>query len=306
MEKVKDNLNLQDSDMIDIKNNYYTSLKNEAFKILVSKLETTDIVKMKYTSSLMDSSLEFSNCMNCPGLSKCQNKIKGFMYTPVATKKAIFFEYKACKYKNQELIDNKYLENIELFEMTSSLKKATIKEMYTNDKERLEIVKYFKKFIDNYGKNKVKGLYLHGSFGAGKTYLVAALFNEMAKRNIKSVIVYYPDFLRSLKESFENGFKEKFNYIRRVPLLLLDDIGAETVSEWNRDEILGSILQYRMEEGLPTFFTSNLTIDELEEHFAITSRGIDKVKARRIIERIKYITEDLKLVSVNRRDKNAK
>lgn len=304
MEKAIENLKLQDSDLKDIKNNYYTCLKKESFNILVNKLDTSNDVKMKYTSSLMDASHEFEHCMNCPGLNECKNKIKGFMYTPVATKKAISFEYRACKYKNKELIDNKYLENIELFEMTSSLKKASIKDMYTNDKERLEIVKYFKKFIDNYGKNKVKGLYLHGSFGAGKTYLVAALFNEMAKRNIKSVIVYYPDFLRSLKESFENGFNEKFNYIRKVPLLLLDDIGAETVSEWNRDEILGSILQYRMEEGLPTFFTSNLTIDELEEHFAITNRGIDKVKARRIIERIKYITENLKLVSVNRREKN--
>ena len=306
MEKAKDNLNLQDSDMIDIKNNYYASLKDEAFKTLVSKLETTDEVKMKYTSSLMDASYEFSHCMSCPGLSECKNKIKGFMYTPVATDKSIIFEYKACDYKKKEISDNKYLDNIELFEMTSSLKKASIKDMYTNDKERLEIVKYFKKFIDNYGKNKVKGLYLHGSFGAGKTYLIAALFNEMAKRNVKSVIVYYPEFLRSLKESFESGFKEKFNYVRRVPLLLLDDIGAETVSEWNRDEILGSILQYRMEEGLPTFFTSNLTIEELEEHFAMTNRGIDKVKARRIIERVKYITEELKLVSVDRRNKNAK
>ena len=31
-------------------------------------------------------------------------------------------------------------------------------------------------------------------------------------------------------------------------MLLLDDIGAETVTEWSRDEVLGTILQYRMEE----------------------------------------------------------
>ena len=306
MEKAKENLKLQDSDMKDIKNNYYASLKDESFKIMVSKLDTSDEVKMKYTSSLMDAAYEFGHCMNCPGLSECQNKIKGFMYTPVATDKSISFEYKACRYKNKELLDNKYLENIELFDMTASLKNASIKEMYTNDKERLDIIKYFKKFIDNYGKNKVKGLYLHGSFGTGKTYLIAALFNEMAKRDVKSAIVYYPEFLRSLKESFECGYKEKFNYIRKIPLLLIDDIGAETVTGWSRDEILGSILQYRMEEGLPTFFTSNLTIDELEEHLSISNKGVEKVKARRIIERIKYITEDLKLVSVDRRNKSVK
>jgi primosomal protein DnaI len=50
-----------------------------------------------------------------------------------------------------------------------------------------------------------------------------------------------------------------------------------------------------------TFFTSNLTINELESHLSLSSNGVDKVKARRIIERIKQLTTDLELVSENRR-----
>ncbi len=83
--------------------------------------------------------------------------------------------------------------------------------------------------------------------------------------------------------------------------MLLDDIGAETVTAWNRDEILGTILQYRMDTKSPTFLTSNLTIKELEEHFVSSKSSEDYVKARRIIERIKQITEDFELVSENRR-----
>ena len=71
---------------------------------------------------------------------------------------------------------------------------------------------------------------------------------------------------------------------------------------FNRDEILGPILQYRMEENLPTFFTSNLTLEELENNLSVTSSGVDKVKARRIIERIKQLTVDIQLVSKNRRN----
>ena len=56
-----------------------------------------------------------------------------------------------------------------------------------------------------------------------------------------------------------------------------------------------------MDENLPTFFTSNLTIDELEIHLSITGNKIDKVKARRIIERIKYLSKEIKLIGVNRR-----
>lgn len=123
----------------------------------------------------------------------------------------------------------------------------------------------------------------------------------MAKKDIKSALIYYPEFLRSLKASFQTDYKEKFEYIKKVPLLLLDDIGAENCSSWSRDEILGPILQYRMESNLPTFFTSNLTLKELEKALSITTSGVDKVKARRIIERIKWLTKNLELVSKNRR-----
>ena len=127
------------------------------------------------------------------------------------------------------------------------------------------------------------------------------LRNEMAKRNVKSILVYYPEFLRSLKASFGTNYNEKFELLKKIPLLLLDDIGAENCSNWSRDEVLGPILQYRMDNHLPTFFTSNLTLEELETSLATTSSGVDKLKARRIIERIKQLTVQLELVSKNRR-----
>ena len=73
------------------------------------------------------------------------------------------------------------------------------------------------------------------------------------------------------------------------------------MTEWSRDEILGNILQYRMQEKLSTFFTSNLSIKELEEHFSVSSRGIEKIKAKRIIERIIQLTEEKTLISENKR-----
>lgn len=89
--------------------------------------------------------------------------------------------------------------------------------------------------------------------------------------------------------------------IQKAPLLLIDDIGAEAVTPWARDEILSTILQYRMQEQLPTFFTSNLTIKELEEHLSITKGSVDIVKARRIMERIKQLTYDTEMISKNLR-----
>ena len=100
---------------------------------------------------------------------------------------------------------------------------------------------------------------------------------------------------------FGNDFEEKYDYIKKAPLLLLDDIGAEYLTPWARDEILGTILQYRMDEELPTFFTSNMNLKQLEEHFSITSVGKEEIKARRMIERIKSLTNDFELIGESNR-----
>lgn len=282
---------------------FYDACSNKEFRKYVDKLNACDELLMKYTSSLEDSFLECLNCQKCRGLDCCKNSEKGFVYTPAVYKNSLVFSYVICKYKQEELKRNSYKDNLSLFEMPKDIQDATFKNIYKNDNKRIPIVKYFREFIDKYNNGeRPKGVYLTGSFGSGKTYLIAALFNEMAKKGIKSVLIYYPEFLRSLKAAFNSDYEEKFNYIRKIPLLLLDDIGAENCSNWSRDEILGPILQYRMDNHLPTFFTSNLSLEELEKSLAITSSGVDKLKARRIIERIKQLTITLELISENRRD----
>lgn len=300
MQKITDIYNV---DMTKLTHSFQDACANKEFKNYVYGLNIEEEILMKYTSSLEDSFIEYQNCKNCKNLSECKNKVKGFAYTPKKEKKIITFSYDACSKKQDELKKNAYKDNLELFDMPKDIAEASLKDIYKDDKSRLPIVKYFKEFMDNYDKlEKPKGIYLTGSFGSGKTYLIASLFNEMAKKGIRSALIYYPEFLRSLKASFQTNYIEQFDYIKKVPLLLLDDIGAENCSNWARDEVLGPILQYRMESHLPTFFTSNLTLEELENSLAMTSSGVDKVKARRIIERIKQLTVPLELISKNRRN----
>lgn len=303
MQNIQNLVSFGEKEKTELKQSFVLACKNPKFRQLVETLPASEEVLMKYTSVLEDASLEFDCCLHCKGLESCPNKMPGYVLTPVVEGKNIRFDYLACSLMKKKLKEEAYLDNIELFQVAKSIRNASIQNIQTNDKERLKVIRYFKDFLDHYDDDdKPKGLYLNGSFGTGKTYLISALFNELAKRGVHSAIVYYPEFLRSLKESFDTDYKDKFRYIRKTDVLLLDDIGAEVVSSWGRDEILGSILQYRMEEGLPTFFTSNLTLQELEEHLALSNRGVEKVKARRIIERIEYMTEEMKLISKNRRN----
>ena len=82
---------------------------------------------------------------------------------------------------------------------------------------------------------------------------------------------------------------------------MIDDIGAEKVTEWSRDEILGTILQKRMNNYKTTFFTSNLDMEALQQHLRINNYSDDEMKARRIIERIKQLTDDIELIGENKR-----
>ena len=278
--------------------------KNKTLKKLIDTLELPDEYLMKYTSSLEETANELDNCKKCKNLLECKNTVQGHVIYPELLSNNLVFDYVPCKYQKQYEEDNKYKNNIYLFEVPKEIKEASMKEIDSSNKARFEIIKWLINFLETYQpKTGMKGLYLNGAFGCGKTYLISACLNELAKKDHKIAIIYYPEFLRSLKESFGDAetYSEKFRLMKNVEILLIDDIGAETMTEWSRDEVLGTILQYRMQEGLTTFFTSNLTIKDLEEHFSISTKGVEKVKAKRIIERIKQLTIEMTLVSENRR-----
>lgn len=281
-----------------LKGNYIEACSDSTFNNYVKTLPIPEELLIKYTSSLEECVNERKKCSKCPGLKECPQEVKGYVLTPEQIDKRIIFSYLACS-KKQDVL---YRDNVTYFDVSKDIKNASFKDIYKDDKARVPIIKYFNDFIKDYNNGKeVKGLYLTGSFGSGKTYLISALLNELAKRNVKSTIVYYPEFLRELKSSFKDDFEEKYNAAKKSKILFIDDIGAENCSSWSRDEILGSILQYRMEEHLVTFFTSNLSLEELEKHLSITTNGTEKVKARRIIERIKQLTIPMELISKNRR-----
>ena len=274
---------------------YNNALKDEEYVSLVKKLKIDEEVAKKNTIKIYDCLEELANCKNCKSLYDCKNKVSGHVFFPEKKESKLIFSYIPCKYQKKA---NKSVKET----MESILDTARIKDIKTT-KNRIEIIKWIKNYYDTFDPfTTKKGLYLHGNFGTGKTYLLAALLNELKNKfGVNIEIVYVPELLRKLKENL-SLVGDKLYYLERVDILLLDDIGAEKVTDWGRDEIIGTILQTRMNTGMPTFFTSNLTIDELYHHLSLTKEKEDAVKAKRIIERIKYLTEDIELLGNNYRE----
>ena len=283
-----------------LKKSFTEAMKDEKFQRLISKLRIKEDVLIRYTSELEDSAIEYDHCLHCKSLLECQNKIEGYAYIPTCKGDHIEFNNRSCKYQEKMLKETSFLKNVYYVDIPENIKIARMKDIYTDDKARYDVIKYLKKFIND---PTTKGLYLHGNFGCGKTFLITAAFNELARKNIKSAIIFWPSFLKKLKSSFDSDFSEIFEKVKKIPVLLIDDIGAENMTPWARDEILCPILQYRMEESLSTFFTSNLNINELEVHLSLSKEGVDTVKAKRIISRIEQLTTDSEMISRNLRNK---
>ena len=193
--------------------------------------------------------------------------------------------------------------------LPKSIRKATLENYYRDDDGRMIALKKAIEFVANYTETPNifhKGLYLSGSFGVGKTYLLGAIANKLAEKGIKVTLVHMPSFAVEIKNSIgKNTTMEKVDALKKSPVLMMDDIGADQLSSWFRDDVLGVILQYRMQEELPTFFSSNIALDDLEEFYLTqNTRGeLEPLKAKRIMERIRFLVDEVVINGENRRNK---
>lgn len=147
-----------------------------------------------------------------------------------------------------------------------------------------EIIKVCKNILS---KQTTRGVYVYGPTGTGKTYLMGCIYNYFKQNGKEPAILYYPEFIRKIKSKISNNSYDLYiDLIRNEEILIIDDIGAENITEFIRDEVLGPIINHREAEKLPTFFASNLSIDDLSELLSNGRTTIDKTKALRIVERI--------------------
>lgn len=201
--------------------------------------------------------------------------------------------------QDRERATKQHLQLIDLPERLHNVRLSKI----DIDPGRKEVLKLIGQFLAKYDQDPhQQGLYLSGDFGRGKTYILAGLANQVAKSGKNVVFLHVPTFIAGLSSHFEDNSLQ--NEIRRVAdcdLLILDDIGAETLSQWSRDDVLGVILQARMDNVLPTFFSSNLDMDDLEKHFAETKTSVDQVKAARLMQRIRFLAKEVVVSGPNRR-----
>ncbi len=237
-------------------------------------------------------------CVKCKGLSFCENETNGH--------KLIFeddnFKYGPCRYLIEQNKKNKNSSLIKTLFLPTKILEARIDNYDINSESRKKIFAKINEFITASRNNEyAKGLYLYGTFSIGKTYTLACIANELARNNIESLLIYFPDLVTDLKNAISdnNRYQSLINMLKSVPVLMLDDLGSENMTPWIRDEILGPVINYRVLENKPVFISSNIKPGDLKNHLAIDKSSESVLKADRIISRLNAL-----MVSINMDDSN--
>lgn len=247
---------------------------------------------------------EQENCQGCQGLFQCANLLTGYRGELITYGGMMDISFVPCPYQRQKEEESCRKRLIKSHHISPDILAASFRNFDQKEGGRLDAFHAVLQFCMTAkpGEDPM-GIYLYGPLGVGKSYLLGAAANKLAERGIPSYMVYVPEFVREVKGAIlEQKVEEKIEALQRVPVLILDDIGAETLSPWARDEILGPVLQYRVAHKLPTLYTSNYDYDQLEEHLAYSQKGgIEQLKAKRIMERIRHYTRPYFMSGPNRR-----
>ena len=226
-------------------------------------------------------------------------------YEPILTMNEGYADvtYKETRQLKEQQEQQAISKRINLLSLPQSYRKITFADIALDDVARVDTFEILVDFVANYPSPDQKGLYIYGDMGVGKSFMLAAMAHELSEtKKVATTIIHYPSFAIDVRNGIkDNSVKEQIDAVKEAEVLVLDDIGAEQFSSWIRDDVLQVILQYRMIEELPTFFTSNYSFADLEAKLSNGRQGDETWQAKRVMERIRFLAKEVHLKGVNRR-----
>lgn len=147
----------------------------------------------------------------------------------------------------------------------------------TGDNSRaVKMAKWFVK------ERPAQSLYFYGGYGTGKTFLAAIIAQHFMLDFDRVVFGDVPSLMEKIKQSFDTNAEPLNDYLA-CDLLILDDIGAGQITEWNVG-MLYQIVNTRYNEGKQIIVTSNFDFEHLE-------RVLKYATGKRIVSRLAEMCE---------------
>ncbi len=129
------------------------------------------------------------------------------------------------------------------------------------------LLEKIKEYIYSDEYKEGKGIFFYGEHGVGKTHLAVSILKEFYfKKHITGLFYDTRILLYDLKSTFEgnSSTRELLNEVIKSPILVLDDLASERLTDWAKD-ILHYIIISRYNDKLPVIITSNLSLEGEED-----------------------------------------
>lgn len=137
------------------------------------------------------------------------------------------------------------------------------------------------------------GLLLCGSVGTGKSFLAAAIANELINQGTPCLMTNFSRIISRVSEKF-GGDQKYLDDLNRFDLLIIDDLGAERDTEFTWEKVM-NVVDARYRAGLPLIVTTNLTLKELADP--------SDIRRQRVFSRLKEMCIFLEVNGADRRNK---
>jgi primosomal protein DnaI len=153
----------------------------------------------------------------------------------------------------------------------------------------MEFAEYFRRFQNGRGftssmkefSHDLKGLYIWGPPGVGKTHLMLAVCNRLDDYGIPNLFVRADTIFDKLRMSVGAG-KDMELVVEKyctVPVLAIDEFAQERANDFTLDKMF-RIINYRFSNKLPTLFTSNYEPPAVYRTFGEQTKTVEALISR--------------------------
>jgi len=139
-----------------------------------------------------------------------------------------------------------------------------------------------------------RGLFVSGDVGLGKTFLLSAICNSLTEARIPTLYVVFSDLLAAIRDSFKPESTQSesriMNATKEARVLILDDLGAEQVTEFVTNRLF-DVINFRYNHNLPLVASSNLGTQQIADLYGprIASRVLE------MCEPLTLVGDDIRL-----------